>query len=183
MLAEIYCFKSLSHREKGHSPPFLLQIIHRVLRRRATNVYSFLSYCVNVVREEEDKGHAVYRSIQDIHQAMCNAVCPPSTGGKRLKTRFSEKQSNRKCLAVKDFYPYWRSKLETAEAGKILPIELSENPKVNKSPPSSRLFVNTKTDITPLGLMNYTKPQTMLQTAVHSRKKNSKPLQNHSKTV
>lgn len=69
---------------------------------------------------------------------MCNAMSTPSNGVKPLKTRFSEKQSNRKCLALKDFYPYWRLKLEMAEAGKLLPIELSENPKVNG------LLVNAK---------------------------------------
>lgn len=97
---------------------------------------SLLSCCINVARAAEEKGHAVHRSIRDIHDAMCNAVCSPSTSGKPMDSRWpvdsalSEKGRNRKCLALKDFYPYWRTKLEVAEAGKVLTIEPSENPKV-----------------------------------------------------
>lgn len=35
-----------------------------------------------------------------------------------------------RCLALRDFYPFWRAKLEDAAAGKVLPVDLSPNPKV-----------------------------------------------------
>eukprot|EP00903_Cladosiphon_okamuranus_P010270 g9724.t1 len=35
-----------------------------------------------------------------------------------------------RCLALRDFYPFWRAKLEDAAAGKLLPVDLSPNPKV-----------------------------------------------------
>lgn len=35
-----------------------------------------------------------------------------------------------RCLALRDFYPFWREKLEDATAGKVLPVDLSQSPKV-----------------------------------------------------
>lgn len=35
-----------------------------------------------------------------------------------------------RCLALRDYYPFWRENLEAAAAGKLLPVDLCENPKV-----------------------------------------------------
>ncbi|CAM9869749.1 unnamed protein product [Scytosiphon promiscuus] len=37
---------------------------------------------------------------------------------------------DRRCLALRDYYHFWRENLEAATAGKLLPVDLCENPKV-----------------------------------------------------
>ena len=35
-----------------------------------------------------------------------------------------------RCLALRDFYPFWRRKLEDAAAGKVLAVDLCQDPEV-----------------------------------------------------
>lgn len=100
----------------------------------------------------EKKGHPVYRSIGDVHKAVYSAVCPiqqpvstsvadrvdwcnavadGTLGG--LKAR-----ANCCCLALRDYYPFWRYKLEAQDAGKLLPVDVSPDSKVRLLPKSSR---------------------------------------------
>ncbi|CAB1121233.1 unnamed protein product [Ectocarpus sp. CCAP 1310/34] len=105
------------------------------------------------LRSIESKGHPVYRSVVDTHDAICERVLsalppagsvapkpaattttagpPPSCGESTNGIAGSGETTNHgRCLALRDFYPFWRKNLESAEAGKVLPVDLSDTPKV-----------------------------------------------------
>lgn len=105
-------------------------------------------------RSIESKWHPVYRSVADTHDAICErvlsaplppagSVAPkpaattataapsPSCGESTNGIAGSEERTNHgRCLALRDFYPFWRKNLESPEAGKVLPVDLSDSPKV-----------------------------------------------------
>lgn len=63
------------------------------------------------------------------------AALPPRIGGETSpcghgQAECGEGKGRGRCLAFRDFYPFWREKLEDAAAGKVLPVDLSENPEV-----------------------------------------------------
>ncbi|CAM9857594.1 unnamed protein product, partial [Hapterophycus canaliculatus] len=110
----------------------------------------------------EQKGHAVYRSITDIHHAVCErvgalesppasapaelavhslpglprAADPPSRSSSSVEAAAAvagheeREKIDGRCLALRDYYPFWRENLEAAVAGKLLPVDLCGNPKV-----------------------------------------------------
>ncbi|CAM9810245.1 unnamed protein product [Ectocarpus sp. 6 AP-2014] len=107
------------------------------------------------LRSIESKGHPVYQSVADAHDAICERVVsaplqpagsvapkpaaatttaaapPPSCGESTNGIAGSGERTNHgRCLALRDFYPFWRKNLESAEAGKVLPVDLSDSPKV-----------------------------------------------------
>ncbi|CAM9151364.1 unnamed protein product [Ectocarpus sp. 12 AP-2014] len=106
------------------------------------------------LRSIEREGHPVYRSVADTHDAICERVLsaplppagsvepkpavttttaapPPSCGKSTYGIAGSGERTNYgRCLALRDFYPFWRKNLESAEAGKVLPVDLSDSPKV-----------------------------------------------------
>lgn len=108
----------------------------------------------------EQKGHQVYRSIADIHHAICDRVrafdsaptsapaesaLHTSTSGSSVEATTTaaghgerEEAEDGRCLALLDYYPFWRESLEAAEAGKLLPVELCDNPKVRRASLSQR---------------------------------------------
>lgn len=78
-------------------------------------------------------------------RAALLAGAPPSTSTATLPPRSSSAghsangngqaecegvKARGRCLALRDFYPFWRENLEDAAAGKILPVDLSANPTV-----------------------------------------------------
>lgn len=106
-------------------------------------------------RSLEERGHVVHRSIDDIHDAITQRVVhsPPTAApvlpkhGTKIAPapRRNSGQSRKRydtagcagnnvhgrCLALRDYYPFWRENLEAAGAGKLLPVDLSENPEVS----------------------------------------------------
>ncbi|CAM9776369.1 unnamed protein product [Ectocarpus fasciculatus] len=104
------------------------------------------------LRSIESKGHPVYRSVADTHDAICERVLgtplppvssmapttaaaaaapTPSCGEPTNRIAASGERTNHgRCLALRDFYPFWRKNLESADAGKVLPVDLSDSPKV-----------------------------------------------------
>lgn len=108
-------------------------------------------------RSIQERGHDVHRSIDNIHNAILQRVVhvPPAAAPKLPKhgnkiaepsrdnsgqsgkrngtTDRGEHEVHGRCLALRDYYPFWRENLEAAGAGKLLPVDLSENPKVSAS--------------------------------------------------
>lgn len=107
----------------------------------------------------EEKGHDVHRSIDGIHDTISQRIAhtppsaapavsptddteiaPPPRGNSRQQSGKSGCRGTAadwggggihgRCLALRDYYPFWRENLEAARAGKLLPVDLSENPKV-----------------------------------------------------
>lgn len=113
-------------------------------------------------RSIDSKGHPVYRSVADTHDAICERVlgaplppagsvaprpvattttaAPPPSRGESTNgiDRSGERTNHGQCLALRDFYPFWRENLESAEAGKVLPVDLSDSPKVSPKLPGCR---------------------------------------------
>ncbi|CAM9254349.1 unnamed protein product [Laminaria digitata] len=110
------------------------------------------------IRLIEAEGGVVHRSMDEIHDAICEVVnslqrppieAPanrsptPALAAAAANARSAEQgwrdsadegwrdgMVPRRCLALRDYYPFWRESLEAAGAGKLLPVDLSENPKV-----------------------------------------------------
>lgn len=110
-------------------------------------------------RSIENNGHDIYRSVDGIHDAICRRVAhtlpsaapavwpkdntkisPPLRGNNRQSGKSDRSDTvadggegnvHGRCLALRDYYPFWRENLEAARAGKLLPVDLSENPKVS----------------------------------------------------
>lgn len=57
----------------------------------------------------------------------CNGAAEGALGG-------LEAQANCCSLALRDYYPFWRHKLEAPDAGKILPVDISPDSKVRWLP-------------------------------------------------
>lgn len=108
---------------------------------------------------EEDGRYEVLHSIGDTHRVICKRVVgtapvdrrrpsahddgerpresPPSSSSTRstsTSTTAVQGEAQGRCLALRDFYPFWRENLEESAAGKILPVDLSENPEVWRFP-------------------------------------------------
>lgn len=98
-------------------------------RRRPRNVARF---CFAELRLAERNGRRVHRSAADIHGAISEITHPPrqrspsaSACGWDRGARGGARSGGRRCLALRDYYPFWRSRLETAEAGKLVTVDLS----------------------------------------------------------
>ena len=92
----------------------------------------------------------MHTSTDRIHDVICEVVGPlppspaeaPANEGPALALAAAAANArstdqggrdgmvHRRCLALRDYYPFWRQSLEEAGAGKLLPVDLSENPKV-----------------------------------------------------
>lgn len=141
-------FPACLHHYFTMYPPWLLTIMMPAPCR----MYVFV--CVHGVRlaAERDGCGTVHRSVADIHDAISNAMAACHPEQRPAPTPTACKQSRgagrrsggggsggcggsdggggddqRCCLALRDYYPFWRSRLETAEAGKLVPVDFSEN--------------------------------------------------------
>ena len=123
------------------------------------------------IRLIEGEGRVVYRSMGQIHDAICEVVGPlqrspietsvnqapaPSlaaaaaAAAAAANARSSDQGCRdgtvrRRCLALRDYYPFWRQSLEEAAAGKLLPVDLSENPKVGWCSSTLRVLLHFST--------------------------------------